>query len=114
MAGKEAKVVAVVLPDPGDIRSVVADYLDSMPAPLAMIGDREQIINNCINPFAMLISAWDAVDSSGRLEGWIFATFVRDLILQCPQGTQKTVSVIMRSSVATGPINGRTDPKAAT
>ena len=75
-------MATVVLPDPRDIRSVVADYLDSMPMPLVMIGDRERIINNCVSSFAMLISAWDAVDSSGQLEGSIFAAFVRDLVVQ--------------------------------
>lgn len=69
----------LVLPETKDVKGVIADYLDILVADVSSRDEREKIIANCEKSFALLINAWEIIDSRGEVEKKIWNAFIQDI-----------------------------------
>jgi hypothetical protein len=68
-----------VLPDSRDVKTVIADYCDTLTRKGESSEEREKIIANCEEPFVLLINAWEMVGARGERERQIWSAFMRDI-----------------------------------
>ena len=74
----------VLLPDVGDLESVVADYLDTFAPESGFPEERQPIIERCVPAFQQLMQLLQDVNAVGEVDELLLKAFMRDLALALP------------------------------
>lgn len=74
----------VLLPDVGDLESVVADYLDTFAPESGVPDQRQPIIERCVPAFGQLMQLLQDVNATSEVDEMLLKAFMRDLALAMP------------------------------
>ena len=72
-------MTTLTFPEQDGIKSRISACLDALAIYSSSVIRREQIINNCLTPVALLIEAGELIDTLGQEENAVFAYCIKTL-----------------------------------